>query len=316
MLLAVSLGLLAALLFAAAASLQQHSAQVANDSLPPRQRGGRVRSSVAPLPALARRLVRSRIWLAGWVTNLVGFLTQAAALHFGSVALVQPLLVTQLLFALPMATAWNRRRPSRLAWLSAAAISGGVALFLAVRGAAPVKGEPNREHIILAGLSAITVVALLVLASVGRRQLTQAALLAVGAGLCFAMSAVLMKLTAADLLERGVAETAVDWPGYALAASTLTGLLLGQWAFATGSLTAAVAIMTITNPIASYLVGVLAFHVAPPTSPGALAAVAGAGALISIGVVGLSHSSIVRPAGVPAPATAAPEPDPIAQEGR
>jgi multisubunit Na+/H+ antiporter MnhG subunit len=154
-----------------------------------------------------------------------------------------------------------------------------------------------------------------VLASAGRQPLVQALLLAVAAGLCFAMSAVLMKLTATDLLERGVAATAEDWVGYALAASTLTGLLLGQWAFATGSLAAAIAAMTITNPIASYLVGVLAFHVAPPTSPGALAAVAGAGALISAGVLGLSRSSIVRPAGVPTPVVAAREPDPITQDG-
>jgi drug/metabolite transporter (DMT)-like permease len=314
-LLAVSLGLLAAFLFAASASLQQHGAQAANSSLAPRLGGGRVRSTLAPLPALARRLVRSRIWLAGWAINLMGFLTQATALHFGSVALVQPLLVTQLLFALPLATVWSRRRPSRLAWSSAAAISGGVAVFLAVRGAAPVEGDPNREHIILAGLSAVVVVALLVLASAGRQPLVQALLLAVAAGLCFAMSAVLMKLTASDLLERGVAATAEDWVGYALAASTLTGLLLGQWAFATGSLAAAIAAMTITNPIASYLVGVLAFHVAPPTSPGALAAVAGAGALISAGVLGLSRSSIVRPAGVPTPVVAAREPDPITQDG-
>jgi drug/metabolite transporter (DMT)-like permease len=315
-LLAVSLSLLAAFLFAAAASLQQHSAQTAREALAPPQPAGRVRANVAPLPALARRLIRSRLWVAGWTTNLVGFLTQAAALHFGSVALVQPLLVTQLLFALPMATAWSRRRASPRAWLSAAAITGGVALFLAVRGAAPVTGEPNRENIVKAGLSAIAVVALLVAASVGRRQLTQAALLAVAAGLCFAMSAVLMKLTAADLLDRGVAETAADWPGYALAVSTLTGLLLGQWAFASGSLAAAVAIMTITNPVASYLVGVLAFHVAAPTTPAALAAVAGAGVLITAGVVGLAHSSIVRPAGVPESATAGRAPDPITREGR
>ncbi|BCB91749.1 hypothetical protein Psuf_090620 [Phytohabitans suffuscus] len=157
---------------------------------------------------------------------------------------------------------------------------------------------------------------LLVLASTGRRQLVQATLLAVAAGLCFAMSAVLMKLTAADLLERGVAATAVDWPGYALAVSTVAGLLLGQWAFATGSLAAAVAAMTITNPIASYLVGVFAFHVAPPTDAAALAAVAASGALITAGVVGLSHSSIVRPAGVPDSVTAAREPDPMTREGR
>jgi drug/metabolite transporter (DMT)-like permease len=295
-LLVVGLGLLAAFLFAASASLQQRAAQRANHGMSPGVVGAvRTRWPVAPLLSLARRLLRSRLWLAGWATNLVGFLVQGAALHLGSVALVQPLLVTQLLFALPLATLWTRRWPSRRAWLSGAAICAGVAVFLAVRGVAPLQSEPNRARIILAGLSSILVVGLLVSASARRRPLVQAAMVAVAAGICFAMSAVLMKLTAEDLVERGTAATAVDWPGYALAVSTLTGLLLGQWAYAAGSLPAAVAAMTITNPVASYLVGVLAFHVALPTSPGALAAVSAAGALICVGVVGLSQSSIVRP---------------------
>lgn len=296
MLLVVSLGLLAAFLFATSASLQQHAAQQANHAMSPGVVWtGRPRSPVAPLLSLARRLLRSRLWLAGWATNLVGFMVQGAALHLGSVALVQPLLVTQLLFALPLATRWTRRWPSRRAWLSGAAICAGVAVFLAVRGVAPLESEPNRTRIILAGLSSIIVVGLLVSAAARRRPLVQAAMVAVAAGICFAMSAVLMKLTAEDLVERGTAATAVDWPGYALAVSALTGVLLGQWAYAAGSLPAAVAAMTITNPVASYLVGVLAFHVALPTGPGALAAVSAAGALICVGVVGLSHSSIVRP---------------------
>ncbi|BCB76355.1 hypothetical protein GCM10022251_24450 [Phytohabitans flavus] len=291
MLLAVSLGLLAAFLNAAAASLQQHGTQLAHQSLPP-HRGG---SPLAIVPTLARRLVHTRIWLAGWVTDLSGFVAQAGALTAGSVALVQPLLVTELLFALPLATAWSRRMPGRRAWVSAAAISGGVAIFLAVPDAAPVDGAANRERIIVAGVLAIIVVGVLLLVALGRRPLVQATLVAVAAGLCFAMSAVLLKLTSEDLLERGIAATATDWVGYGLAAATLSGLLLVQWAFTTGSLAAAVATMTITNPIASYLVGVWAFHAEPPTTAGALAGVAGAGALISAGVVGLSHSSIVRP---------------------
>jgi hypothetical protein len=134
----------------------------------------------------------------------------------------------------------------------------------------------------------------LVLAAAGRPPLVHATLVSVAAGLCFAMSAVLMKLTTDDLIHRGVAATAVDWPGYSLAISTLVGLLLEQSAFATGSLSAAVAAMTITNPLASYLLGVLAFRVMPPRSPGALAALAGSGALLIIGVSALSRSPSVR----------------------
>jgi hypothetical protein len=167
-------------------------------------------------------------------------------------------------------------------------------VFLAVRGVAPMEGAPDRGRVVLAGLSTIAAVSVLMVVSAGRRPLVHSTLIAVAAGLCFAMSAVLMKLTAADLINRGVAATARDWVGYALAVSTLTGLLLEQGAFAAGSLPAAVAAMTITNPLASYVVGVLAFHVTLPTGIGVLAALAGAGLLLFAGAVGLAHSPIVR----------------------
>jgi drug/metabolite transporter (DMT)-like permease len=295
-LLVVGLGLLAAFLFAGSASLQQHAAQ-GSDYAPEVGESARRRGRPVVLPALftlVRGLVRKPLWLFGWLTNLIGFLVQATALHFGSVALVQPLLVTQLLFALPMASAWCRRWPTLRDWLSGLAICGGLAVFLAVRGVAPMQGGPDRGRVVMAGLSIVVVVGVLMVVSAGRRPLVHSTLIAVAAGLCFAMSAVLMKLTAADLIGRGVAATARDWVGYALAVSTLTGLLLEQGAFAAGSLSAAIAAMTITNPLASYLLGVLAFHVMPPTGAGVLAALAGAGALLFAGAVGLAHSPIVR----------------------
>jgi hypothetical protein len=137
-------------------------------------------------------------------------------------------------------------------------------------------------------------VGMLVLASAGRPPLVHASMIAVAAGLCFAVSAAMIKLTTEDLLRHGVAATARDWPGYTLAASTWTGLVLEQGAFAAGSLPSAVAAMTITNPVASYLLGVLAFGAVPPTGWGPLSALAGAGLLIFAGAVGLAHSPIVR----------------------
>jgi drug/metabolite transporter (DMT)-like permease len=293
-LLAVLLGLIAGFLFATSAVLQQRAARrtaaASRGSSPSRRR-----SVPAALLALMRRLVRDRMWVAGWLTNLLGFFVQALALHVGSVALVQPLLVTQLLFALPLATAWNRRWPTLLDWLGAGAITAGLVVFLAVRGVVPSAGEADRRRVILALLLAAVLIYLLVALARGRPPLVQATLIAIAAGLCFALTAVLIKLTLDDLIHRGVAATAVDWPGYTLALVTFTGLLLEQGAFAVGSLPAAVAAMTITNPIAGYLAGVLAFHVMPPSSPGALAALVGSGALLVAGTIALANSPNIHP---------------------
>ena len=299
MLLAVAIALTAALLFAVAASLQQQASRIAiaadtrDTGQPVRRQPVKRISTLLPILGLVHRLVRNPLWLAGWLINLFGFMAQAAALHLSSVALVQPLMVAQLLFSMPLASAWARRRPLARDWAAALTISAGLAVFLSVRGTVPIEGDAYRPSIILAGCCVLLAVGALVLVAHDRSQSVHALLVAVAAGLCFAMSAVLMKLTTADLLHRGVAATAMDWPGYALAASTLLGLLLGQEAFATGSLAAAMAAMTIANPVASYLIGVLAFDVTPPTGSGELAAVAGAAALLTLGVVTLANSPTV-----------------------
>ena len=111
-----------------------------------------------------------------------------------------------------------------------------------------------------------------------------ALLLACASGVCFAMTAMFMKLTGDDLLGPGIAATARDWVGYGLAASTGIGLALGQLSHAAGPLPWSVSAMNIVNPLASYAGGVIAFHAHLPTSPGALAGLAGAGALLVLGL--------------------------------
>jgi drug/metabolite transporter (DMT)-like permease len=299
MVLVVVLGLTAAFLLALSASLQQYAARraarsAASPGSPPR---GIVKA--LPLLRVLRRLVRSPAWVLGQATNVAGVVVQGAALHLGSIAVVQPLIATQLLFALPLGARRSHRRLRLTDWLSAAAIVGAIVLFLAVRGTAPLSGRADRPRIILAGLCVLTLAGLIVTVAAGRRPRVYATLLAVAGGMCSAMSAVLIKLTAADLVDRGVARTAADWPGYALALSTLCALLLGQQAFASGSLAAAVAAGSATNPVASYLMGILVFHAEPPHGAGPWAALAGTGALLLAGTVGLAHS----------PAVAQDEPD-------
>jgi drug/metabolite transporter (DMT)-like permease len=290
-LLVVGLSAVAAFLFALAASLQQHEGHQALRGL--RQRRTDVRRRVY-LRGLARDLPRSRLWVAGWAVNLAGFVAQGAALYLGSIALVQVLLVLQLIFSLPLATWWARRWPARRDWLSAATICTGVIVFVIVHGGSARHGQTDRAGIALAVLVAAGAVGVLIWVSAYRPPLVEAALIAVAAGLCFATSAALMKLTAEDLVVRGIAATAADWPGYTLAVSTFAGVALGQWAYAAGSLPAAVAAATITNPVASYLIGILGFHLAPAVTPARLTGAVVAGALISTGVVGLARSDIVR----------------------
>lgn len=89
----VILALLSAMAFATASVLQQRAARDVPESL-------------AMRPGLLWRLVRSPMWLAGTVADLSGFGLQALALGLGSLIVVQPVLCTGLLFALPIGAAW------------------------------------------------------------------------------------------------------------------------------------------------------------------------------------------------------------------
>ncbi|MGZ4690485.1 MAG: DMT family transporter [Acidimicrobiia bacterium] len=112
MTLAIVLSLFAAFLFAAASVLQQRGTEgIADDD--------------ALGAGMIAALVRRPIWVLGITADIAGFGVQAAALAVGSLLLVQPLLVTTLLFALPMAARVAHRRLTEQEWRSPPVCSSG-----------------------------------------------------------------------------------------------------------------------------------------------------------------------------------------------
>ncbi|MGH9114438.1 MAG: DMT family transporter, partial [Acidimicrobiales bacterium] len=86
--------LAAAVAFAVAAVLQQESTECV-----PKDKSLSLR--------LLADLLRRPKWLAGGACLLAGFGLQALALAFGPVALVQPIVITELAFAIPLGI-WRR----------------------------------------------------------------------------------------------------------------------------------------------------------------------------------------------------------------
>src|SRR4051812_21831006 len=69
-------------------------------------------SAKGPL-GLVRYLLGRPTWLVGQVMAVVGFAMHAAALHYGPIALVQPIVISGIVFAVPLRAAISRRLPSR-----------------------------------------------------------------------------------------------------------------------------------------------------------------------------------------------------------
>jgi hypothetical protein len=208
----------------------------------------------------------------------------------GSVAAVQPLMAAQLLFVLSLASGEQRRWPSRRDWLSALAVCAGLVLVLTA-DASSLTGQPHRNRVFIATVCVVGLV--FVLRQLSRRAFPSL-LVGVAAGLCHALNAVYLKLTVEDLYHGGVLATVCDWPVYGLTATALSGMLLVQIAFASGPLPPAVAAMSVTNPVASFVLGILAFDAPAPRDPAVLSAIAVSGLLIALGIVGLANASSTR----------------------
>jgi drug/metabolite transporter (DMT)-like permease len=170
----------------------------------------------------------------GWLTNVVGNGVQATALQMGSVSAVQPLMSTQLLFAMSFASVEQRRWPSPSDIASAIAVCAGLVMLLTTEGATPHSAPPHRGRALAMAACAIVVITVLRLISRSVAATLASVLSGASAGLCHAMSAVLIKVIIEDVSSHGVARAVVHWPLYALIASTAGGFVLGQLAVASG----------------------------------------------------------------------------------
>ena len=236
------LALVAAFCFALAATLQQKGALGMGDAL---------RSARSYL-LLARQLW----WLVGTVVLLAGYLFQAVALDNGQLAVVQPLLVTTIVFALPLGYFLTRQNVSRTEIGAAVLVVLGLAVFT-IAGA-----EDTGRNTAPAWEWAITLAVFGLLAAVlvflgGRGDLARkAALLGAAAGVLFALSASMWKPTADALDTGGLSGMLSSWEFYAFAAAGLIAFGVQQVSLATGHLASSVATVSVCNPIVSIFIGI------------------------------------------------------------
>ena len=204
-------------------------------------------------------LVRDPRWLVGLLFMGATFVFQAIALYFGELAVVQPVLVTELIFTLALRRYWMHDPIRSRTWTAALMICVGLGAFL-------LAAQPEEGHRVATvgdwvwALSIRGCVILLLLAlsrtgSPGRR----AALLGCAAALMWAIDAAFVKAATDLLSQSGWGALLVHWQLYAVVASGVLGTLLLQAAFAAGPLAASQPAILIVDPLASIALGIELF---------------------------------------------------------
>jgi drug/metabolite transporter (DMT)-like permease len=221
-------------------------------------RGAQQAETHAPLRlGLLVDLVRQPAWLVGTGADVGGLGFQAFALASGAVALVQPLLVTGLLFAVIMTALFRRRWPGRAQLLGAGLCVLGLAVFLEV--AQPAEGTdrmaigPALAWIIGVGAGS----AACIVVSRRKGSARSALLLGIATGLLYGLSAAMAKVTL-GAVQRDPVEMFTTWPFYVLLVVGGAGYLLNQNAFQAGELAAPLAALTVLDPVVSIAIGATA----------------------------------------------------------
>lgn len=220
--------------------------------------------------SLLRHLARRPIWLLGQVVGLLAFLFHALALNFGPITLVQPLVVSGIVLAVPLRAGMERRLPGAREMAAVFLAAVGLAVFLVV--SAPSAGE--RAGLGTASLLLIAVcLAVAGVALAGARWVSdrtrRAFLLGSASGIFFALVAVLLKMSLDELAANGVSGLVGTWPPYALLAAGLGGVLGNQLAYRSARLSSSMPVLNVVDVLLAVTFGYILFHEIPRHSAGA-----------------------------------------------
>jgi hypothetical protein len=196
------------------------------------------------------------LWLGGIGADVVGLALQLIALHLGALAVVQPLLITGLVFALVFRSRFGGRvSPREIGW---AVVVGlclvGFLLVAHVRPPVDHQGVDKVPAAIACGVGVVLGTAC-VLAARRVRGGRSAALIGITVGATYAATAALLK-TLTDLAFPNPLHLFVSWQLYTVIVVGALGLVLNQMAFQAGPLSSSLPAIATVDPLLSVVIGV------------------------------------------------------------
>jgi drug/metabolite transporter (DMT)-like permease len=273
-----------AIFFAALGSLCNASSAVvqrlANVSAPP---------EVATGWRKALYLIRQPMWLIGLLFLVGTFIFTATALYFGEIAVVQPVLVIELIFMLGLRRFWLHDQIAMRTWGAAAITCVGLAGFLVAAHPQEGIGLPSASGWIKSVAGRVLIV--LVLLALSRRgsPARKAAMLGSSGAIIWSIDAGFMKAATAILSKDGWIHLLYHWPLYALVVTGVLGTLLVQASLSVGPLMVSQAALLIVDPFSSILLGIELFDEHVNTSPAAIIGAVLSLLLMGAGVVLMSR---------------------------
>lgn len=278
MIVAVLLALGCAATFAVSTSVQHHAAASAPES-------------ADGLLRLLGYLVRRPLWLLGQLLATMAFVFHALALHAGAIAVVQPIVVSGIIWAVPVRAAMSRHLPSRAELRGVVLTAAGLAVFLVASN--PTAGSTASRGLgsllLVLGCAAVALLANLAAGATRSAPRRRATWLGVTAGVLFGLVAGLLKMALQAYDDGGLLGVATTWPTYGLLLAGAGGVLTNQRAYQTAGLSASMPVLNIVNVLTALTFGLTVFDEVPRHSPAMLLV-----EVVSLAGIGLGLVLLVR----------------------
>ncbi len=246
------------------------------------------------------KLGRRPLWLAGVGFDILSMVLHVLALSLATLAVVQPLGVTGIVFAIPLAAILRRQRIRRSDLVAAGAVVMGLIALLRSLPTSHHVRVPLTLFVVATTLSVLVLVAGATIAAHFFPGRARAILLAAGAGISFGLTAVLVR-TLILLTRHGGGAPTVVAVAICIVVLGIGGYLLLQSAYRSGHFAASLATSTVLDPVVAVLAANVLLHEALPHGPLHLIVISLAALVVCVGVGMLVRS--------PAALSLAPVPD-------
>jgi len=206
-------------------------------------------------------LLRTPVWLLGIMGVVLAAIFQGAALATGPLAVVQPMFLLELPFALLVAGVAFRGPLTRAGCLAMGGIVVGLALGMFA--AAPSGGTLQAPASLWTGVATCCLGGMVVLGAVAVRLpvgRSRAAYMGLAAAVGFSLTAALMKSATDTLSHRGAADFFTSWQTYSFAALGVCALFLLENAMQSGPLVASQPALVLGEALVSLTLGVTLYH--------------------------------------------------------
>lgn len=207
-----------------------------------------------------RYLITNPLWLFGWIALAAAFVFQALALYNGNLSVVQPLLVTELVFALVLRRMWIHQGIRGVTWWAAAATCVTLAAFIAMSEPGGGTSQPTGDAWVTAVVATGGAAGVLALLGARGSPVRRAAFLGAATSVLWALVATFIKAFTDSLSRFGLGGIFAHWPVYALAATGLLAELLNQTALHVGPLSVSQPLIVIVDPIVSIALSVWVYQ--------------------------------------------------------